>query len=156
MADPALEHAPARHILLVEDNPDDAALTLRALRRTALTAEITWVRDGVEALNYLLRAGAYVSAAQPDLVVLDLKLPRLDGLEVLRRLRAHPPTRCLPVVMLTSSREQSDIQRSYAYGANSYLHKQVDFVKFTHTIELMKAYWLQLNEAAPKDTPPPT
>jgi two-component system, response regulator len=145
-----------KRILLVEDNADDAALTLRALRKTAILSEITWVRDGAEALDYLLHTGRYGGAAQPELptlIVLDLKLPKIDGLEVLRRLRANKGTQCIPVVVLTSSKEQRDVQRSYAFGANSYLHKQIDFVKFTETVQQMKAYWLNLNEAAPEDNP---
>jgi two-component system, response regulator len=145
--------AKPRRILLVEDNADDAALTLRALRKTAILSEITWVRDGAEALDYLFHTGKYAGPARPELptlVVLDLKLPKIDGLEVLRRLRAQEATRCIPVVVLTSSKEQRDVQRCYAFGANSYIHKQIDFVKFTETVQLMKAYWLTLNEAAPE------
>ena len=155
--------APARslarkRILLVEDNSDDAALTLRALRKTAILSEITWVHDGTEALDYLFHTGKFAGAAPsapPDLVVLDLKLPKIDGLEVLRRLRANESTRCIPVVVLTSSKEQRDVHRSYAFGANSYLHKQIDFVQFTETVQQMKAYWLNLNEPAPGADPPP-
>ncbi len=148
--------AQARRILLVEDNADDAALTLRALRRTAILSEITWVRDGAEALDYLFHTGNYAGAARPELptlVVLDLKLPKIDGLEVLRRLRANENTQYIPVVVLTSSKEQWDVHRSYALGANSYLHKQVDFVKFTETVRQMKAYWLNLNRAVPEEPP---
>jgi len=148
---PALE---PKRILLVEDNADDAALTLRALRRTAILSEVAWVRDGAEALDYLFHAGQYAGTAKPELptlVVLDLKLPKIDGLEVLRRLRANEATRYIPVVVLTSSREQWDVHRSYAVGANSYLHKQIDFVKFTETVRQMKAYWLNLNLAAPEE-----
>jgi two-component system, response regulator len=152
--DPARITKPKR-ILLVEDNADDAALTLRALRKTAILSEITWVRDGAEALDYLLHIGKYAGPVRPDLptlIVLDLKLPKIDGLEVLRRLRANQSTQCIPVVVLTSSKEQRDVQRSYAFGANSYLHKQIDFVKFTETVQQMKAYWLNLNEAAPEES----
>ena len=141
-----------KRILLVEDNADDAALTLRALRKTAILSEITWVRDGAEALDYLFHTGKYAEPAEPEqptLVILDLKLPKIDGLEVLRRVRANPATQCIPVVVLTSSKEQRDVHRSYAFGANSYIHKQIDFVKFTETVRQMKAYWLNLNEAAP-------
>ncbi len=146
-----------KRILLVEDNADDAALTLRALRKTAILSEITWLRDGAEALDYLFHAGKYAESARPELpalVILDLKLPKVDGLEVLRRLRANPSTQCVPVVVLTSSKEQRDVHRSYAYGANSYIHKQIDFVKFTETVRQLKAYWLNLNEPAPDGDEP--
>ncbi len=146
-----------KSILLVEDNADDAALTLRALRKTAILSEITWVRDGAEALDYLFHAGKYAESARPELptlVILDLKLPKIDGLEVLRRLRANPATQCIPVVVLTSSKEQRDVHRSYAFGANSYIHKQIDFVKFTETVRQLKAYWLNLNEAPPEGNVP--
>lgn len=143
----------AKSILLVEDNPDDAALTLRALRKTAILSEVTWIHDGTEALDYLFGTGHYISRSQqplPTLIVLDLKLPKLDGLEVLRRLRANHRTQCIPVVVLTSSKEQLDLIASYRLGANSYVHKQIDFLKFTETVQQLKAYWLTLNE-----TPPP-
>ena len=143
-----------KRILLVEDNADDAALTLRALRKTAILSEITWVRDGAEALDYVFHTGKYDETPRlelPTLMVLDLKLPKIDGLEVLRRLRANESTRCLPVVVLTSSKEQRDVRRSYASGANSYLHKQIDFVKFTEIVQQMKAYWLNLNEPPPPE-----
>ncbi len=146
-----------KRILLVEDNADDAALTLRALRKTAILSEITWLRDGAEALDYLFHAGKYAESARPELpalVILDLKLPKVDGLEVLRRLRANPSTQCVPVVVLTSSKEQRDVHRSYAYGANSYIHKQIDFVKFTETVRELKAYWLNLNEPPPDGDEP--
>jgi two-component system response regulator len=149
----------AKRILLVEDNADDAALTLRALRKTAILSEITWVRDGAEALDYLFHTGKYGEAARPELptlVILDLKLPKIDGLEVLRRLRANASTQTIPVVVLTSSKEQRDVHRSYAFGANSYIHKQIDFVKFTETVQQLKSYWLNLNEAPPVgDVPRP-
>ncbi len=150
---PALERGgKPKRILLVEDNADDAALTLRALRKTAILSEITWVRDGAEALDYLFHTGKYAESPRPgspNLVILDLKLPKIDGLEVLRRVRANPGTQCIPVVVLTSSKEQRDVHRSYAFGANSYIHKQIDFVKFTETVRQMKAYWLHLNEDPP-------
>ncbi len=139
----------SRSILLVEDNPDDAALTLRALRKTAILSEVTWLRDGVEALDYLFCTGPYAERnplAMPALIILDLKLPKVDGLEVLRRLRGNQRTQCIPVVILTSSREQQDMIKSYRLGANSYIHKQIDFVKFTETVRQMKSYWLTLNE----------
>jgi two-component system, response regulator len=140
----------AKSILLVEDNPDDAALTLRALRKTAILTEVTWVHDGTEALDYLFCTGNYAGRnpqASPALIVLDLKLPKVDGWEVLRRLRADHRTRYIPVVVLTSSKEQEDMAKSYRLGANSYIHKQIDFLKFTETVQQLKAYWLNLNEA---------
>jgi two-component system, response regulator len=143
----------ARSILLVEDNPDDAALTLRALRKTAILSEITWVHDGAEALDYLFHAGAYATRSTsplPTLVVLDLNLPKIDGLEVLHRIRSDQHLQCLPVVILTSSKEQQDLIRSYRLGANSYIHKQIDFLRFTETVREMKSYWLTLNEPPPQ------
>ncbi len=143
-----------KSILLVEDNPDDAALTMRALRRTAILTEVVWVHDGAEAMDYLFCAGNYAgrdAQMPPTLVVLDLKLPKLDGWEVLRRLRADHRTRYIPVVILTSSKEQEDIARSYRLGANSYIHKQIDFLKFTETVQQVKAYWLNLNETPFQD-----
>lgn len=140
----------AKSILLVEDNPDDAALTLRALRKTAILTEVTWVRDGTEALDYLFCTGNYAGRTpqtSPALIVLDLKLPKVDGWEVLRRLRADRRTQFIPVVVLTSSKEQEDMAKSYRLGANSYIHKQIDFLKFTETVQQLKAYWLNLNEA---------
>ena len=140
----------AKSILLVEDNPDDAALTLRALRKTAILTEVTWVRDGAEALDYLFCTGNYAGRnpqVAPTLIVLDLKLPKVDGWEVLRRLRADRRTQYIPVVVLTSSKEQEDMAKSYRLGANSYIHKQIDFLKFTETVQQLKAYWLNLNEA---------
>jgi two-component system, response regulator len=138
-----------KSILLVEDNPDDAALAMRALRKTAILTEVTWVPDGIEALDYLFCTGNYIGRnpqTLPALVVLDLKLPKLDGWEVLRRLRADHRTQYIPVVVLTSSKEQEDMIRSYRLGANSYIHKQIDFLKFTETVQQVKAYWLNLNE----------
>jgi two-component system response regulator len=133
-------------IVLVEDNPDDVALTLRALRKTDVASRVTVLRDGAEAIDHLL--GDLPAARLPDLVLLDIKLPRLDGLEVLRRLRADERTRLLPVVVLTTSQEQQDILTSYRLGANSYIRKPVDFSKFTEAVRALGMYWLTLNEAA--------
>lgn len=139
-------------ILLVEDNPDDAALTLRAFKKHNVINEIIVAGDGVEALDYLFATGAYLgreNCALPQLVLLDLKLPRLDGLEVLRRLRADARTRLLPVVILTSSDEEQDILQGYNLGANSYIRKPVDFDEFMEAVRQLKLYWLVLNQAPP-------
>jgi CheY-like chemotaxis protein len=133
-------------ILLVEDNQDDEALTLRALKKHNLANEVAVVRDGVEALGFLLDDGRPL----PQVVLLDLKLPRVDGLEVLRRLRETERTRLLPVVVLTSSKEDRDLVESYSLGANSYVRKPVDFVQFIEAVGHLGLYWLVLNESAPK------
>ncbi|HEB86418.1 MAG TPA: response regulator [Gammaproteobacteria bacterium] len=135
-----------QQILLVEDNPDDEALALRALKKSAITDDLVVARDGVEALDYLLHQNKR-GIDLPALVLLDINLPRLDGLEVLRRLRENTVTRLLPVVMLSSSREEQDISSSYEYGCNSYIRKPVDFKKFSDMIVLVERYWLRLNEA---------
>jgi two-component system response regulator len=139
-------------ILLVEDNPDDEALTLRALAKNNIANEIIVARDGVEALDYLFATGPHEGRDRshlPQVVLLDLKLPRLDGLEVLRRIRAEAATRLLPVVVLTSSREDSDLVESYRLGANSYVRKPVDFVAFVEAARQLGLYWLMLNELPP-------
>ena len=139
-------------ILLIEDNPDDELLTLRALRKNNVLNEVVVARDGVEALDYLFGTGEYAerdTAVMPQLILLDLKLPRVDGLEVLRRLRADVRTRLLPVVILTSSKEQQDMLDGYGFGANSYVRKPVNFEQFVKAIEQLKLYWLILNEAPP-------
>lgn len=136
-------------ILLVEDNPMDEALTLRALKKNAITNPIAIARDGTEALDYLLARGAHIGVAAPRLVLLDLKLPKLDGLEVLREARAHDRTRGVPIIVLTSSREETDIRRAYTYGANSYFRKPVDFAEFVTAVGHLGRYWLELNERPP-------
>ena len=139
-------------ILLVEDDPDGEALTLRAPRRGGIRHAIVVVRDGVEALDYLFGTGDYPGRdldAMPRVVVLDLKLPRLDGLEVLRRIRADERTRLLPVVILTSSDEERDRLDGYRYGANSYVRKPVDYDQFAETIRQLGLYWLLLNQPPP-------
>lgn len=138
-----------RIILLVEDNPDDEALTLRAFRKSNVANRVVVARDGVEALDYLFGTGSHAGRDPhdvPQLVLLDLKLPRIDGLEVLRRIRSDERTRLLPVVILTSSREQQDLLDGYGLGANSYVQKPVDFAKFLQAVEQLKLYWLVLNE----------
>lgn len=140
-------------ILLVEDNPSDIELTRRALDKSHVTNELVVAQDGPEALDYIFGAGAYVGrdAAQlPTLVLLDLRLPRVEGLEVLRRIRADERTRRLPVVVLTTSQEEQDIAASYDLGVNSYIRKPVDFVQFVQAIRQLGLYWLVLNEAPPK------
>jgi len=136
-------------ILLVEDNPADEALTLRAFRKNNIANDIVVARDGPKALDYLFGTGAYAgrdTRQQPAVILLDLKLPRLDGLEVLRRLRGDPRTRLVPVVILTSSREEQDLVSSYSLGANSYIRKPVDFGEFTEAVRQLGLYWLLLNE----------
>jgi two-component system response regulator len=140
-------------ILLVEDNPDDEALTLRALRKNNIHNEVVVVRDGVEALDYLFGKGTYLGSdtnVLPQVVLLDLKLPKLDGLEVLRRLRADQRTKLLPVVILTSSKEEQDLIAGYSLGANSYVRKPVDFMQFTEAVRHLGLYWLVLNESPPQ------
>ena len=139
-------------ILLVEDNPDDEALTLRALKKNNIQNEVVVARDGVEALDYLFAAGLHAGrdmAEMPQVILLDLKLPKVDGLEVLRRIRSDPRTRFLPVVVLTSSKEEKDLTESYSLGANSYIRKPVDFNQFMEAVRQLGLYWLILNEALP-------
>jgi len=140
-------------ILLVEDNPDDEALTLRAFRKNNILNEVVVARDGAEALDYLFGTGAYAGRDPtdvPQLILLDLKLPKVDGLEVLRRLRADPRARLIPVVILTSSREEQDLIAGYSSGANSYVRKPVDFVQFTEAVRQLSLYWMVLNEPPPR------
>lgn len=139
-------------ILLVEDNPDDEQLTLRALKHNNIVNKIVVVRDGVEALDFLFGTGAHKDRDPRDLpqvVFLDLKLPRIDGLEVLTRIRADPRTKLLPVVILTSSKEEQDLIAGYSSGANSYIRKPVDFTQFAEAARQLKLYWLVLNEQPP-------
>ncbi|MHB9132654.1 MAG: response regulator [Armatimonadota bacterium] len=139
-------------ILLVEDNPDDVELTLRALKRANILNEVVVARDGVEALDYLYCTGTQAErnpCVVPAVVLLDLKLPKVGGLEVLERLRADERTRMLPVVILTSSREEQDVINSYHLGANSYIRKPVDFNQFAEAVRQLGVYWLLLNEPPP-------
>lgn len=140
-------------ILLVEDTPDDEALTLRALRKNNIGNEVVVARDGAEAIDLLFGSGRFAQdgISELQLILLDLKLPRIDGLEVLRRIRADERTRLLPVVILTSSKEEQDLRSGYGLGANSYIRKPVDFAQFTEAVRQLGLYWLILNEP-----PPPT
>jgi CheY-like chemotaxis protein len=135
-------------ILLVEDNPNDAELAMRALRKGKLANHITWVKDGAEALEFIFRTGAY--AGRPDqyprLILLDLKLPKMDGIEVLKRLKADERTRVIPVVMITSSAEESDVIESYKLGVNSYIVKPVEFEQFSETVAKAGFYWMLMNK----------
>lgn len=137
-------------ILLVEDNPDDIALTKRAFKKSNLKNTLVVASDGVEALDYIFARGAYAERDinnQPVLILLDLKLPKLDGLEVLEILRSDPRTEFIPVVVLTSSNEQEDLVRSYRLRANSYVRKPVDFSEFVEAVQHLGLYWLVLNES---------
>ncbi len=142
-----------RAILLVEDNPDDVELTLRALKQYNIRNQIAVVRDGAEALDYLFATGAYAgrdTSAMPAVVILDLKLPKVDGLEVLQRMRADERTKLVPVVILTSSKEEKDMINGYKLGANSYVQKPVDFTQFVEAARHLGLYWLVINEPPPK------
>ena len=142
-----------RTILLVEDNPDDVELTLRALKVHNIANEVIVASDGVEALDYLFAKGAYAgrdTTVMPQLILLDLKLPKVDGMEVLRRLRADDRTAVLPIVILTSSKEEQDLVNGYRLGANSYIRKPVDFSQFSDAVKNLGLYWLVLNEPPPR------
>ncbi|GAA6623173.1 response regulator [Scytonema sp. NUACC26] len=142
----------SKTILLVEDNPDDEELTIRALKRNHIRNEIVVARDGVEALDYLFGMGSYTErdiSVKPSVILLDLKLPRVDGIEVLRRLREDERTKLLPVVILTTSNEERDMLDSYSLGCNSYIRKPVDFLQFSEAIRQLGMYWLLINEPPP-------
>jgi two-component system response regulator len=142
-----------RVILLVEDNPDDVELTMRALKKNNIVNEVVVVYDGVEALDYLFGTGKYGgrdTVVLPELVLLDLKLPRIDGLEVLKRLREDERTKLIPVVILTSSKEESDLIAGYELGANSYIRKPIKFDEFVKVVGELGLYWLVLNEPPPR------
>lgn len=137
-------------ILLVEDNPQDVELTLRAFRKRKLSNPTYVARDGEEALDYVHRRGAFAGdAPTPGLVLLDIRLPKVDGVEVLRQMRAHPSYRTVPVVMLTTSQEDTDIRRCYELGVNSYIIKPVDFDKFLGVVERIDLYWILTNVPPP-------
>lgn len=136
-------------ILLVEDNPDDEELTLLAFRNNHISNSIFVVRDGAEALDYLFKKGKYADRpgnTSPRLVLLDLKLPKVTGLDVLKKIRANSTTQYLPVVVLTTSNQDEDINNSYKFGANSFIRKPVEFIKFNDAIKQLGLYWLLLNE----------
>lgn len=144
--------AKAKIILLVEDNPDDLFLALEALEKNNIRSEVVIARDGREALDYLFGAGPHAGrdlSVMPAMILLDLKLPKIDGLEVLAQVRAHPLTALLPVIILTSSGEQQDILSSYRLRSNSYIRKPVEFTQFKEYMRQLGAYWLELNEAPP-------
>ena len=142
-------------ILLVEDNPNDLELTLIALAKSQLANEVVVVRDGAEALDYLHRRGEFAQRAvgNPAVILLDLKLPKVDGLEVLRRIRENAITKLLPVIILTTSEEESDRLAGYSLGANSYIRKPVDFSQFIEAVRQLGLYWLVLNESPPETRP---
>ncbi len=138
-------------ILLVEDNPDDVELTLRAFKKSNIMNRIHVVNDGKEALDYLFGSDVAEPGPKPSVVLLDLKLPRIDGLEVLRKMRADVKTQLLPVVILTSSKEDQDLVSGYQLGANSFIRKPIDFEQFAMAIHQLGLYWLVLNEPPPGD-----
>ena len=136
-------------ILLVEDNPNDVELTLHALKKHNLANRVEVVRDGAEALEFIFCSGAYAHRSVengPRVILLDLQLPKVDGLEVLRRVKADPRTKMIPVVVLTSSREERDVVESYKLGVNSYIVKPVDFEQFTESVRQLGLYWVLLNQ----------
>lgn len=150
--DPSGKSVESKLILLVEDNPDDEVLALRALARLDIPSEVAVARDGAEALDFLFATGPYDGrdpTLLPAVMLLDLKLPKVDGLDVLRRVRADPRTRFLPVVIMSSSDESRDVAESYRQGASSYIRKPVDFGQFTDTVRQLGSYWLVLNEPPP-------
>lgn len=140
-------------ILLVEDNPDDVKLTLRAFKRNNMLNPVIVARDGVEALDFLFARGAHAGRAGkslPTLIILDLKLPRLDGLGVLKAIRADEQTRLIPVVVMTSSKEEQDLLQSYSLGANSYVRKPVNFAEFLEAVRVLGIYWMMTNQPPPE------
>jgi len=142
-------------ILLVEDDPRDVRLTMRELQATSTRTRVEVARDGAEALDFLLCQGDYSQRSldrPPKLVLLDLKLPKVDGLQVLREIKSNPSTQAIPVVVLTSSKEERDMVESYRLGVNSYIQKPVDFEKFRETIRTMGLYWLGMNQPPPPKT----
>jgi CheY-like chemotaxis protein len=145
--------ANVKHILLAEDNANDVELTMTALRENHVANEVVVVRDGVEALDYLYKRNAYVSrpGSNPALVLLDLKMPRVDGIEVLRQVKSDPALKAIPVVVLTSSREEQDLVRTYDLGVNAYVVKPVDFHDFIEAVKLLGGFWAVVNETPTPD-----
>jgi two-component system, response regulator len=135
-------------ILLVEDNPHDAEITLRALKRANFANHVQWLKDGEEALDFLFSEGPFEDrpTPRPRVMLLDIKMPKIDGIEVLKRIKADSRTRSIPVVMLTSSKEESDVVRSYDLGVNSYLVKPVDFQRFSEEVTRVGYYWVAMNQ----------
>jgi CheY-like chemotaxis protein len=150
--------SPLKRILLVEDSSHDIELTLAALEEYNLANEVVVARDGAEALDYLFRRGQFASHANglPVVVMLDLKMPKVDGLEVLRQMKGDPTLRRIPVVMITSSREEQDLLRSYELGVNAYVVKPVDFQKFVESIKQIGFFWAIINEPPPGESKPVT
>jgi two-component system, response regulator len=141
-----------RTILLIEDNPDDIDLTIRALKKNKIENQVVVMTDGAVAVDYLFNQGAYSNAEEtvmPSVILLDLKLPKMSGLEVLQNIRSHPRTKLVPVVILTSSREDRDLLIGYSLGTNSYIRKPIDFNQFMYTVEQLGSYWLVINELPP-------
>lgn len=140
-------------ILLVEDNPDDAELTMLAFKQNGLCNDLTVAEDGEEALDFLFRTGKYAGVEReslPGLIILDLKLPRISGLDVLKRIREDERTACLPVIILTSSREEDDVAAGYKRGANAYVRKPVSYTEFVSAAKTLGLFWLVLNEPPPR------
>ena len=140
-----------RKILLAEDNPNDVELTLAALRQNRLANEVVVVRDGAEALDYLYRRGAFAArpSGNPALILLDLKMPKVDGIDVLRQAKSDPALKTIPIVVLTSSREEQDVVKSYDFGVNAYVVKPVDFPEFVQAVRVLGGFWAVLNEPPP-------
>ncbi|WP_414660324.1 response regulator [Horticoccus sp. 23ND18S-11] len=145
-----------KRILLVEDSPRDTEMTIDAFQQYHLANEIVALRDGAEALDYLNRRGAYADRAEgnPAVILLDLKMPRVDGLEVLRQIKADARLRVIPVVVMTSSREEQDLVQSYQLGVNAYVVKPLEFHAFIEAIKVVGAFWALLNEPPPRELPP--
>lgn len=140
-----------KYILLAEDNPNDVELTLAALQEHHLPNPVVVVPDGAEALDFLYKRGKYAGRTQgdPTVILMDLKMPKVDGLEVLRTIKKDPVLRLIPVVMLTSSREEADLTRSYEFGVNAYVVKPVDFAEFMKTVRELGVFWALVNEPSP-------
>ncbi|MET0555405.1 MAG: response regulator [Vicinamibacteria bacterium] len=142
-----------KRILLVDDSPQDTEMALHALREYQLANEVVALRDGAEALDYLYRREAFAGRTDPDpaVILLDLKMPRVDGLEVLRQLKNDPLLKIIPVVIMTSSREEQDLVKSYQLGVNAYVVKPLDFHEFVEAVKVLGAFWMMLNEPPPPD-----